>query len=221
MPFLDICIRLRIVTVTISLAVLIVVLGYVFSGRIGVILMPRVESDRAVVTAALPYGSPASKAEQVSRDLVAAAEQTVRANGGEKLSEGIFALIDENVVEVTIYLTDPDIRPISTTELTQSWREHVGQISGLERLRFEADRGGPGRGAALTIELSHRDIDVLDRASAALASALADFPNVKDIDDGYTPGKRQLDYSLTQEGHSLGLTQQALARQLPIIVNCP
>jgi multidrug efflux pump subunit AcrB len=43
---------------------------------------------------------------------------------------------------------------------------------------------------------------------------LADFPNVKDIDDGYTPGKRQLDYSLTREGHSLGLTQQALARQL-------
>jgi multidrug efflux pump subunit AcrB len=43
---------------------------------------------------------------------------------------------------------------------------------------------------------------------------LADFSNVKDIDDGYTPGKRQLDFSLTEEGHSLGLTQQALARQL-------
>jgi len=87
-------------------------------------------------------------------------------------------------------------------------------IPGLESLRFEADRGGPGRGAALTIELSHRNIDVLDRASEALAATLADFPNTKDIDDGYTPGKRQLDYSLTEEGHSLGLTQQTLARQL-------
>jgi multidrug efflux pump subunit AcrB len=214
MPFLDLCIRFRFVTVAISLAVLIVVLGYVNSGRIGIILMPRVESDVSVVTAILPYGSPASKADQVSKRLIAAAEQAAQSNGGDKLVEGIFSLIDENVVEVIVYLTDPDVRPISTTELTQSWRRNVGMIPGLESLRFEADRGGPGRGAALTIELSHRNIEILDKAGETLAGMLADFPNVQDIDDGYTPGKRQLDYSLTREGHSLGLTQQALARQL-------
>jgi multidrug efflux pump subunit AcrB len=227
MPFLDICIRFRVVTVALGAAALIVVLGYVASGRIGIILMPRVESDVSVVTATLPYGSPVSRARQVCRKLIAAAQETAEANGGAKLVEGIFALIDEsgtgstepgrmgrNSVEVTVYLTDPDIRPISTAELTELWRERVGPIPGLESLRFESDRGGPGRGAALTIELSHRDIDVLDRASESLAGMLADFSNVKDIDDGYTPGKRQLDYSLTEEGHSLGLTQQMLARHL-------
>jgi multidrug efflux pump subunit AcrB len=196
------------------LAVLIVILGYVISGRIGMILMPRVESDVSFVTATLPYGSPISKVEKICQQLVEAAEQTAEANGGEELAKGILALIDENVIEVAVYLTDADIRPISTTELTQLWRQRVGAIPGLESLRFEADRGGPGRGAALTVELSHRDIEVLDRASEALAVALADFAGVKDIDDGYTPGKRQLDYSLTDEGHSLGLTQRALARQL-------
>jgi multidrug efflux pump subunit AcrB len=214
MPFLDICIRFRIVTVAVSLAVLIFILGYVASGRIGIILMPRVESDVSFVTATLPFGSPLSKAEQVCQKLVSTAQQTARANGDKELVEGIFALIDENVVEVAVYLTNPDVRPISTTEMTQLWRKRLGPIPGLESLRFEADRGGPGRGAALTIELSHRDIDVLDRASEVLADTLADFSNVKDIDDGYTPGKRQLDYSLTEEGHSLGLTQQTLARQL-------
>ena len=214
MQFLDLCIRFRAVTVAVGVALLIVILGYVASGRIGVILMPRVESDVSFATAILPYGSPVSKAEQICLRLVAEAEKTAEANGGKKLVEGIFALINENIVEVTVYLTDPDVRPISTTELTQFWRERVGPIPGLESLRFESDRGGPGRGAALTIELSHRDIDVLDRAGEALAATLADFSNVKDIDDGYTPGKRQLDYSLTEDGHSLGLTQQALARQL-------
>ena len=227
MPFLDLCIRFRVVTVAVGAAALIVVLGYVASGRIGVILMPRVESDVSVVTATLPYGSPVSRARQVCRKLIAAARETAEANGGTELVEGIFALIDEsgagstqtgrmgrNSVEVTVYLTDPDIRPISTAELTELWRERVGPIPGLESLRFESDRGGPGRGAALTIELSHRDIDVLDRASESLAGMLADFSNVKDIDDGYTPGKRQLDYSLTEEGHSLGLTQRMLARHL-------
>ena len=214
MPFLDLCIRFRLVTVAVSLAVLIVILGYVFSGRIGIILMPRVESDVSFVTATLPYGSPISKVEKVCRQLVEAAEQTTEANGGEELAKGILALIDENVVEVAVYLTDADVRPISTTEVTKLWRQRVGAIPGLESLRFEADRGGPGGGAALTVELTHRNIDVLDQASEALAVMLADFSNVKDIDDGYTTGKRQLDYSLTDEGHSLGLTQQTLARQL-------
>jgi len=211
---LGLCIRFRIVTVAFGSAILIVILGYVTSGRIGTILMPRIESDASVVTATLPYGSPITKAQQVCQKLIAAAEHTAKTNGAERLVEGIFSLIDENVVEVMIYLTDPDIRPISTAEVTRIWRERTGPVPGLESLRFESDRGGPGSGAALTIELSHRDIDVLDRASEALAAMLADFSNAKDIDDGYTPGKRQLDFSLTEEGHSLGLTQQALARQL-------
>ncbi len=213
-PFLDFCIRFRMVTIAASVAVLIVVVGYVFSGRIGVILMPRIESDQSVVTATLPYGSPLSKAEEVRERLLRTAEEMAQANGGDKLVEGIFAQIDENVVGVTVYLTDPRIRPVSTTRFTQLWRERTGPIPGLENLLFESDRGGPGRGAALTIELSHRDIDVLDAASASLAERLADYANLRDIDDGFTPGKQQLDFSLTEEGHALGLTQQALARQL-------
>ncbi len=214
LPFLALSMRFRMITIAVSVAVLIFILGYVRSGRIGVILMPRVESDVSVVTATLPYGSPASKAEELRIRLMSAAEEVAAAHGGERLVEGTFAMIEENVVEIRIYLTDPDVRPIGTTELTNLWRERVGPIPGLESLRFEADRGGPGRGAALSIELSHRRIDVLDRAGEALAEALADFSSVIDIDDGYTPGKRQLDYSLTEEGHSLGLTQQTLARQL-------
>jgi multidrug efflux pump subunit AcrB len=213
-PLLDLSIRFRIVVVALGVAMLVIVLGYVSSGRIGIILMPRVESDTSVVSATLPYGSPLSRAEQVRQQLVEAAEETAKANGGDELVQGVFALIDENVVEVTVYLTDPHTRPITTTQMTQLWRERTGPIAGLESLRFESDRGGPGRGAALTVELSHRDIDVLDRASEALAARLADFANVTDIDDGYTPGKRQLDFSLTDEGHGLGLTQQSLARQL-------
>ncbi len=213
-PFLDFCIRFRVIVVSISLAALIVVVGYVASGRIGLILMPRVESDVSVVTATLPYGSPLSRAEEVREKLLTSAQQVAQENGSETLVEGIFASIEENSIEVMVYLTDPDVRPISTSQLTKLWRERTGSIPGLESLLFQSDRGGPGGGAALTVELSHRDIDVLDRASEALAERLADFANVKDIDDGFTPGKRQFDFSLTEEGYSLGLNQYTLAQQL-------
>jgi multidrug efflux pump subunit AcrB len=213
-PFLDRCIKYRSVTVATGIAVFIVILSYVMSGRVGMILMPRVESDYTIVTATLPFGSSMQNVEKVNRYLLKKANEVVSENGGDQLSTGVYTSIEENTAEVRIYLTEPEIRPISTTELTGLWRDKVGQIPGLESLRFESDRGGPGSGAALTIELSHRDIDVLDKASEKLAELLSDFSNVKDIDDGYTPGKEQLNFKIKPEGQSLGLTGQEIARQV-------
>ena len=176
--------------------------------------MPRVESDYTIVTATLPFGSSMSKVEKINNYLLEKANKVVSENGGRKLSNGVYTRVDENTAQVRIYLTDPEIRPISTTQLTGLWRDEVGQIPGLESLRFESDRGGPGSGAALTIELSHRNIEVLDKASEKLAELLSDFSNVKDIDDGYTPGKEQLNFKIKPEGQSLGLTGSEIARQV-------
>ncbi|MFQ5587349.1 MAG: efflux RND transporter permease subunit [Nitrospiria bacterium] len=212
--FLDLCLRYRYVSVALAAAALMIVLGYALSGRIGFILFPKIEADQSVVTATLPYGSPISKTIQVRDRLVAAANAVSKANGGPALTEGIRAKINENVVEVTVYLTAPDVRPISTARLTRLWREKSGQIPGLESLRFESDRGGPGRGPGLTVELGHRDTAILDLAAARLAEALGDFPNVEDIDDGLAAGKRQLDFRLLPEGASLGLTARDVAKQV-------
>jgi len=213
-PFLRLCVKRRYLTVSIGFMVLMVVIGYVVSGRIGMILMPRVESDVALATATLPFGVPLSKAVEVRNHLVASADEIRENYGGEKQIEGVFALIKENVVVVDIYLTDPDVRPLSTAEVASIWRELVGQIPGVRSLKFESDRGGPGSGAALTVELSHRDIPTLERASAELAERLTEFPNLEDIDEGYTPGKVQFDFALNPEGRSLGLTSEDVARQL-------
>jgi len=213
-PLLELSIRWRGLTVAIGMAVLMIILSYVMSGRIGMILMPRVESDRAVVTAILPAGSPVADAEEVQKRLVRGIEKVAAANGGDQLLQGVFALVDEGQVGITAYLTPPDVRPLTTGTVTQLWREEVGPILGLESLRYESDRGGPGGGAALTVELSHRDTGVLDQASAALAERLAEFPDVKDINDGFTPGKEQLDFRIKPNGESLGLTSREIARQV-------
>ena len=213
-PFLDVCISYRQITVAMGIATLIIVISYVTSGRVGMIMMPRVEADYASVRASLPFGSPQHKVQEVAENLVRNAQSIVEENGGDALSEGIYAEINEDEIDVRLFLTDPDVRPINTTKVTQLWRDRTGQIPGLESLLFEADRGGPGSGAALTVELSHRNIEVLDLASSKLAMILSDFPNVKDIDDGYTPGKEQLNFTIRPEGQSLGLTAQEVARQV-------
>jgi len=213
-PVMEWCIDWRWLTIALGVLVFLFFYGYVFSGRIGMILMPRIEADRAVVTAVLPFGSPHAKAVAVQAHLVRTIGEVASAHGGKKLVTGVFAMLDENKVEISAYLTDPDIRPLNTTEVTRLWREKSGTMVGLEAIRFQADRGGIGSAASLTVELAHRDIAVLDRAGADLAERLAGFANVKDIDDGVSLGKEQLDFRITPAGQSLGLTADEVGRQV-------
>ena len=213
-PVVAVCLRNRYLTVAAGIAILAVMIGYVGSGRMGFVLMPATDSDRAVVEAVLPYGSPLQNSLAVRDQLLSAAETLIEENGGDRLSKGILAVVDANQINARIYLTDPGVRPLSTAEVTRLWRERVGMIPGLESLKFQSNQGGPASGAALTVELSHRDIDVLDQASSILAEELNEYANLKDIDDGFSPGKQQLDFRLLPEGRSLGLTAREVARQV-------
>ena len=221
-PFLTRVLRFRYLVVAGSVALLILVVGYVAGKRIGTELMPLVESDYAVVTAVLPYGSPVARTRAVRDRLVAAAEKVGRKHGGDKLLEGIYAEIGKayngvaggHVVEITCFMTDADTRPIGTGKFTLLWRQAAGKIPGLQALVFESDRGGPGGGRGLTLELSHTDTDILDRAGTELAAALALYPMVSDIDDGFADGKVQVDFSLSPQGLNLGLTAAAVAAQV-------
>ena len=213
-PVVAVCLRNRYLTVAAGIAILVAMIGYVASGRMGFVLMPVTDSDRAVAEAVLPYGSPLQNSLAVRDQLLSAAETLIEENGGDRLSKGILAVVEANEITARIYLTDPGVRPLSTAEVTRLWRERVGMIPGLESIKFQSNQGGPASGAALTVELSHRDVDVLDQASSILAGELNEYANLKDIDDGFSPGKQQLDFRLLPEGRSLGLTAREVARQV-------
>ncbi len=213
-PVLRACLTHRAITLAAGFSILAVTLAYIGSGRLGFVLMPKVESDVSVVTAMLPLGTPLDRAKAVEKQLITAAEAIVAENGGDKLSIGISGSVEENEVQARVYLTEPKVRPITTTQLTQLWRDRVGPITDAQSVRFESDRGGPGGGPGLTVELSHRNIATLDRASATLAQRLLEYSAISDVDDGYTPGKRQVSFRILPESESLGLTASDVSSQL-------
>jgi multidrug efflux pump subunit AcrB len=213
-PFLSMALKWRYVTISIGVAILLITAGYVKSGRMGFELFPKIESDYAKVTAVLPFGSAVQKTKDIQQILVQAAQAVVDENGGDRLAEGIYARINENETDIRIYLTPSEVRPVTTTQLTKKWRDKVGDLPGLESIKFESDAGGPGRGASIAVELSHRHTSVREPASADLAEAFAHYPNVVDIDDGFSPGKQQVDFKIKPAGRSLGLTAREVARQV-------
>ncbi len=213
-PFLCRAMHHRYLSLSLGLAFFAIILAFPISGRMGFILMPKVEADFASATAVLPFGSPLQEIIRVRNLLVDSAQEVIQPNGGSDITTGIFTLVQKNTISVRIYLPPPEMRPVSTSQLTRLWRENTPEIAGVEYVRFESDSGGPGRGPSISVELNHSDIDLLDRASARLAERLGEFASVKDVDDGYSPGKPQLNFHINEEARSLGLTAQEIARQV-------
>ncbi len=212
--FLKKAISLRYISVSVFLFILIAMGSYVASGRLGLQMFPRVEADFSYAHAVLQVGAPEEQVIAIEQRMIKAAEELIAENGGDQLSYGIFSEINENEIELRTFLTDSEIRPISTKEFTALWRERVGNLAGLESMTFAFDREGPGAGKALSVELSHSDIDTLESAAIDLAEELIQFPAAQDIDDGAASGKKQLDFTVTDLGYTLGLSPTEIGRQV-------
>ncbi len=174
-PFLDRALHLRYITFSVGLVILIITIGYVKSGRLGFDMFPSVESDLGVCSFTLPYGAPVEQTKAVHDRVLASGEKLIaqiEKETGRKLGNGVLSEIGiggfgspggSHVGRVIFQLEAPDVRPVSTREFVDRWRKATGEIGGLKNIRFRDDSGGPGGGSdALTVELSHRSMEVLE-----------------------------------------------------------
>ncbi len=218
--FLDNSLKHRYLTILVALLLIIIVFSYVISGRMGMTLFPKTEADYANVVVTLPFGTPVEKTQAIANQISESARRVIaKTPNGDLLLKGIFSEIAKKgsyTAEVRIYLALPEVREkiMSTDQFTNKWRDETGELVGVESLIFESDSGGAGSGAAMTIELNHRDLNVLQAASRELAETLRGYSIVKDVDEGFSGGKQQLDFTILPEGKSLGLTAQNVARQV-------
>jgi hypothetical protein len=87
---------------------------------------------------------------------------------------------------------------MGTEEFTRRWRELVGEISrpGVHAVCCGYGRAWRACGRPITVELSHRSMEVrLKRRAKTLAADLAEYEGVEDVDDGFRPGKQQIDFT--------------------------
>ncbi|MEO1227425.1 MAG: efflux RND transporter permease subunit [Myxococcota bacterium] len=230
-PAVSVALSQRYLVAAIGGALFVATLGFLASGRLPFTFLPKTDSDRISAQAKLQFGVPIAEAEAVKERLELTAKETIEDLGGERLTDGIFTLVGQAFGEgfgpssgggattgshlsgVQVYLVPSDQRDFSATEFVNAWRDRVGEIPGLESLTFRYSTG-PGAGAALEVELAHDDIKVLEEAAQEVAAALGTYNGVKDIDDGFSRGKPQLDFTLTPLGQSLGLTAEDVGRQV-------
>ena len=223
--------RFRSLTVAIGLATLVATFGFLGSGRLNFSFLPKVETDSITANATLPFGVAIEETAKVRKRLIGAAKEVVAESGEEGVSVGIYSQLGNSVnadmgpsvslgngggthlAATQIFLVPSDERQITTGEFAQRWRRKVEDIVGLESLTFSYSTG-PSSGAALEVQLIHDKLDRLESAATELAGRLREYAGVKDIDDGFSGGKPQLNFKMTPEGRSLGLTALEVGRQV-------
>ena len=206
------------ITCAIGIFLLIVAVGLVRGGRINIVLFPKIESDWVVVKAILPYGVSLEETKKVQKRMEKAVWEVVDEHTRDQASElcnGVFTGIrGSDQIRVIAFLVPSDQRELTATQFAQSWRKKIGYVAGVESLKFDSTAGGPRGGSPVDVQLSHKDVGMLEQAATELAVSLNAYAGVTDIDDGFSSGKPQLNFTIRPEAQSLGLTALELGRQM-------
>jgi len=214
-PFLEMCLRHRYISLTGAVMLLAVTGGYAVSDHLGMIMMPEQPADEIEAGVRLPVGSTQDVAADMAFQITDATHRMFEENDLYAAAEGIKTNVrGSNFIDVEIVLLPPAQRDISTQEVIELWRNQIGDIKGVDQITFEAERGPGSWRDDISIDLSHSDIGVLERAASELVERLEAFGDTRDVNDNYERGKAQLDFTLLPEGRALGLTPVEVGRQL-------
>jgi multidrug efflux pump subunit AcrB len=218
-PLLHACLRFRYLTLAGVAGGVVIILAYYQSGRVDYNFTPVISGLRVDAEVETAPGAPFSDTVRVATHVHDAGYRAAERLGNgdaESVLRGrmnVIGRLGENWADVNFILVPPQNRDFDQATFAEVWREEIGTVSGLDGLFFEWEEG-PGSGAGLTVELSHRDREQLESSASTLAERMATYTGITDVRDGFAAGKPQLDVELKPAGRSLGLTSEDVARQV-------
>ncbi|MFK7768177.1 MAG: efflux RND transporter permease subunit [Mariniblastus sp.] len=214
-PILKLCLNARYVTTTLAVAMLLVLGGYATSAHMGMVLMPEVSADEIEAGVRMPVGTTPNQAAKIADAVTKASLKMFEEHNLYEVAEGIKTNVrGQSFIDVEIVMKPPDERDMTANQVIELWRDSIGDLPGVNQVTFRAERGPGGYRRAISIDLSHSDIEVLEQAAIAFVERVEKYSNARDVSDNYNKGKSQYDFRLRPEGRALGLTDEGLGEQL-------
>lgn len=220
----------RYVTLAVAVALLSMSVALVASGIVPFSFFPSLEGDRVTVAVKLPYGAPLEQTEGVREVLERSGQRAFEKLGGrDELVRAVYTRVGEGIatkghggsdraggshlLTIEVTLTPSSKRAATSAEVAGTWAELTPELQGIESLTFNHNMG-PGAGAAVDVQLSHPDQEVLARVSERLTKVLRGYDDLINVENAWTAGKPRLDFRLLPEARGLGLTNSEVARQV-------
>ncbi len=233
-------IKWRYLTIATALSLFAVTIGFVAGGHIKFVFFEMVDSDNVVVQLTMPQGTTIEQTQRVVKHIEKAAthiqhqldaesvtsqpsifkhmsttigQQPFKRMAGGPANKNYGSSVNNaHLAEINIELVSSEYRAISAKRIENRWREEVGQIPGIASMVFKSAFYSVGE--AVNVELSHTNFDTTLQAVENLKKRLRQYQGVSDVKNSFLPGKRELLFSLKDEGRTLGLTLTDVALQV-------
>ncbi len=214
--------RARYVTLTLTVAALITVVGLFIGGRVGFEFLPSNDAETVLVDLRMPIGTPLERTEQVVRTIedAAFAEPEIDSVGsvvGQRanIDTGQAEAAATHVAQMFLELQAVEHRDRESARVLASIRKNLdGKLAGIDRIGFSEISGGPS-GAAITLRLRGEDPGEVTAAVREVKSALAALQGVVDIADDNDLGQAERRIvPRPAAAAAVGLTPAAIAAQV-------
>jgi len=233
-PVLALSSKHRYTTLALFLAIALAGFGYQRSGKMGFVDMPKIEKYRITAYLGMVDNTSFEETDQNLLHIVSCAEdlkkELIDPGTGESLIRNVMNNTgasrwggsgdpEEGYASLEIMPPSERSEPGPTNrEISQMWRERIGEIPGMRYLRVSGEWGGSSYGRkemnGLSVELRGPDSDS-KRALATKIEAL--FQAQAGIETAWSRDQRQREefaINLKPRALELGITQRQLAQQI-------
>lgn len=213
-----------------AVALMLVAAGLVAGGFTPIQIFPKLDGDFLMCHLAFPDGTPGevtdAAADRIEQALQRVAARHPQANGdlirlvsrtvGSHSNPGALGAAPRSIgahkAELWVELLPVQQREgLSVQQLITQWRQEVGDIPGVEELRYSGGQIAPAN-PPIEFKLQGDDFAALEAAVEAAKRHLATYDGVHDIRDDSRPGKWEQRLRIKPAAQALGITLADVTR---------
>ena len=230
-PFLNVALNLRYFMMTLFIAMLVISILSVTTGRFKFTFFPRIQSEYIRADLTMPEGTPievtSKHVDNMMKQVLIMQDKYVDPLTNESVIQHILTTVgtqggsnrglssgSSNIARIQLETIPPESRSISvdSLQLVREWQRMIGDIPGVESLSFRAETGRGGQ--PLDVQLNGDNFEDLAKLSEIVKVRLADYEGLFDISDSFEGGKDEIRLRIKPSAELLGLTLTELGTQI-------
>lgn len=215
-PVIRTALRLRYMTVAGFFVALAFSVALLAQGWISFKFMPEIQGSFISVNVRLPEGASFNRTQQVYDDVARAAdrlkEKLGKAKNDEDFVRAIYISAEDTQLTSYITIVEANYRAASTKEISEIFREELGEIPDAEEITigFTQNEGGPD----LAFGIEANDLEELRLATVDLQNYLKTIPGAFDVRNNLQSATPEIRLSLKPGAERFGLTLGEVSRQV-------
>ncbi|MBN1849853.1 MAG: efflux RND transporter permease subunit [Deltaproteobacteria bacterium] len=223
----EILLKWRYLFLSSVIAIFVISLGMVASGKIKFQAFPALEGDVVMARMLMPQGTPLLRTETLVEHIVAALERTNQKfrqyqPDNQDLVRNVYTQYNLNteafengphVATITVDLLTAEKRWGTIESYLADWRKEIGNPPDVLGLTLSEPGHGPG-GRPIEVRLRGKDLNEMKKAVTDLKDWFGRFEGVVNLADDLRPGKPELRMRMREGAYGTGINAADIARQL-------